>query len=107
MTQPHQIDREAVLRPIVGIENRTAQEVFDIMCDRIRRRPAPMEAVAWREKIDWLRGEHDLLSGMGEGEFACSARERAEFEADRAKANAIFDAILTLIATHPVQGGEG
>lgn len=23
-------------RPIVGIENRTAQEVFDIMCDRVR-----------------------------------------------------------------------
>lgn len=28
---------ERVTRPIVGIENRTAQEVFDIMCDRIRR----------------------------------------------------------------------
>lgn len=25
-------------RPIIGIENRTAQEVFDIMCDRIRSR---------------------------------------------------------------------
>ena len=23
-------------RPIIGIENRTAQEVFDIMCDRYR-----------------------------------------------------------------------
>ena len=23
-------------RPIIGIENRTAQEVFDIMCDRLR-----------------------------------------------------------------------
>lgn len=23
-------------RPIIGIENRTAQEAFDIMCDRIR-----------------------------------------------------------------------
>ena len=26
----------ALTRPIVGIENRTAQEVFDIMCDRFR-----------------------------------------------------------------------
>jgi hypothetical protein len=26
-----------LLRPIIGIENRTAQEVFDIMCDRFRR----------------------------------------------------------------------
>lgn len=24
-------------RPIIGIENRTPQEVFDIMCDRVRR----------------------------------------------------------------------
>jgi len=25
-----------VTRPIIGIENRTAQEVFEIMCDRFR-----------------------------------------------------------------------
>ena len=25
-----------ITRPIIGIENRTAQEVFDIMCDRAR-----------------------------------------------------------------------
>ena len=31
-------------RPIAGIENRTAQEVFDLMSDRIRRRrPSPGE----------------------------------------------------------------
>jgi len=42
-----------LLRPIIGIENRTAQEVFDIMSDRIRRSalipapqsPAPASAV--------------------------------------------------------------
>lgn len=41
-------------RPIVGIENRTAAEVFDIMCDRIRRaRPAPaQEPVAVPAGID-------------------------------------------------------
>jgi hypothetical protein len=33
------------LRPIVGVENRTAQEVFDIMCDRIR---AALEAAERR-----------------------------------------------------------
>jgi hypothetical protein len=34
---------EDITRPIIGIENRTAQEVFDIMCDRIRLAgyPAP------------------------------------------------------------------
>lgn len=30
-------DPRDVTRPIVGIENRTAQEVFDIMCDRFNR----------------------------------------------------------------------
>lgn len=37
-------------RPIVGIENRTAQEVFDIMCDRICGAPtSPGVAEAMRE----------------------------------------------------------
>ena len=34
---------ESLTRPIIGIEDRTAQEVFDIMCDRIaawNRRPS-------------------------------------------------------------------
>lgn len=29
-------DLAELTRPIIGIENRTAQEVFDMMCDRIR-----------------------------------------------------------------------
>lgn len=54
-------------RPIVGIENRTAVEVFDIMCDRFRRAHAraagEAEPVAWRYRwhfdghpapTDWL-----------------------------------------------------
>lgn len=44
-----EVDCERLLRPIIGIENRTAQEAFDIMCDRLRRalstRPAAEE---WR-----------------------------------------------------------
>jgi len=35
---------DALTRPIIGIENRTAQETFDIMCDRIRRSAALSEA---------------------------------------------------------------
>ena len=48
-----------VFRPIIGIESRTAQEVFDIMCDRFRAAislPA-QEPVAWRtEYRDVYRG---------------------------------------------------
>lgn len=40
-------------RPIVGIENRTAQEVFDIMVDRIRRSgQPPQEQTVSDEMID-------------------------------------------------------
>lgn len=34
-------DFDTLTRPIIGIKNRTAQEVFDIMCDRIRAEVAP------------------------------------------------------------------
>lgn len=46
-------DRDELTRPIIGIENRTAQEVFDIMADRIRAAKAGgVEAVAWRLEGD-------------------------------------------------------
>jgi hypothetical protein len=35
---------KSLTRPIAGIENRTAQEVFDIMCDRIRLSGLPAGA---------------------------------------------------------------
>lgn len=47
-------------RPIIGIENRTAQEVFDIMADRIRfisRTPS-----------------HGKVSGVDIGEIAAAIR---------------------------------
>jgi hypothetical protein len=37
-------EQNKLTRPIIGIENRTALEVFDIMCDRISRAPAPSPA---------------------------------------------------------------
>lgn len=46
--------RERLVRPIIGIENRTAQEVFDIMSDRFQALLSPEEVggsdqpVAWR-----------------------------------------------------------
>lgn len=40
-----------ICRPIIGIENRSAQEVFDIMCDRIRHRTAS-EQPASGEALD-------------------------------------------------------
>lgn len=57
----------SVMRPIIGIENRTAEEVFDIMCDRIKSRQTFTEES--RDSIaeiletiahDGLPGSHDL-----------------------------------------------
>lgn len=39
-TAPHKAG-DALTRPIIGIENRTAQEVFGIMCDRVRLAGTP------------------------------------------------------------------
>ena len=40
-------------RPIIGIENRTAQEVFDIMCDRIRRSASPSIGRVGVKALEW------------------------------------------------------
>lgn len=43
-------------RPIIGIQNRTAQEVFDIMCDRFRALPTitPADALDRMSRgVDW------------------------------------------------------
>lgn len=44
--------RDELTRPIVGIENRTAQEVFDIMCDRIRLSALPAGVVK-PKPLEW------------------------------------------------------
>jgi hypothetical protein len=47
-------ETEQLLRPIIGIECRTAQEVFDIMCDRFRRAsPAPAASRGWEPIETW------------------------------------------------------
>ena len=53
--------REDVTRPIVGIENRTAQEVFDIMADRFRLAHTARPDV-YREAYDEL---HEIAVGLG------------------------------------------
>jgi hypothetical protein len=42
-------------RPIVGIENRTAQEVFDIMADRFRHAVVDAEALRSAERGEWVQ----------------------------------------------------
>ena len=44
-----------LVRPIIAIENRTAQEVFDIMCDRIRGYARAGRIAAEREAVPGAR----------------------------------------------------
>lgn len=50
---------DRLTRPIVGIKNRTAQEVFDIMADRIRRALAPRSV--WPTEEDVERATRAML----------------------------------------------
>jgi len=49
-------------RPIIGIENRTALEVFDMMCDRFRR--TPDISGVWQQ----ARDNHERYSATGDAE---------------------------------------
>lgn len=53
--------KEALTRPIIGIENRTALEVFDIMSDRIRALAASQPAPAAHEFDDPFTDEELAL----------------------------------------------
>ena len=123
MTQPHQIDREAValsarttaifsVESGVGYNNlgdviraglralgyeghlqsRTEQIVSRI--EALSRRPAP-EAVAWRESLRQMVAE--IVEAAIERHVPTNSIRHTLVDAD---------AILALIASHPVQGGE-
>ena len=47
-------EAKALVRPIIGVEYRTPQEVFDIMCDRFAYQTALIETQA--REIERLRG---------------------------------------------------
>jgi hypothetical protein len=55
------LDVDALTRPILGIENRTAQEAFDIMCDRFRRAALPSGA----EPVDSAYGGRGGIGPSG------------------------------------------
>ena len=90
-----------LMRPIAGIENRTSQEVFDMMCDRIRWRLSSGDLVlidreGMRERVhELLRAAysegatnvHDTwVAGLGqrEADFGEAAHDYAGDTADAA-----------------------
>ncbi len=121
MTKPHQIDREAVALVAKAINDRAGwteygpiipesliEPIAEAAIVALYSRPAPMEAVAWREKViglidRYLHGiEHEETTNPdGWWETSRGAAFGAKVK------DHLQDAILALIATHPVQGGEG
>lgn len=89
VTDPMTVDANSasLLRPIVGIENRTAQEVFDIMCDRFRLAalpaPAPDHAGLVEVGTFIAASEHGVgvswgdLGPLGSGDKIYALREPA------------------------------
>lgn len=79
-------------RPIIGIENRTAQEVFDIMCDRFRayeRAEAELAAV---------KAERDEFAAIHNEAFAAKNRAETQLAETNKALEALreaIDAILT------------
>ncbi|MCO5157521.1 MAG: hypothetical protein M9945_12375 [Aquamicrobium sp.] len=92
-------------RPIIGIENRTAQEVFDIMCDRFRMPEAEAEALSRTGAVKVLEAKRiteERLSSL----LARIHRDGGHYEAEHGteKAWADADAIVASIyadTTHP------
>lgn len=63
--RPDSPSRPDATRPIIGIENRTAQEVFDMMCDRIRYAKVP-DLIAHIERLE--AGLREIMKpGCGAG----------------------------------------
>lgn len=77
-------------RPIIGIENRTPQEVFDIMCNRVRHSLA-------RAGLEARKAEESM-------------RERAASEGYRVCAETrhvtLGDAVATAILSLPLTGDK-
>jgi hypothetical protein len=113
MTQPHQIDREAVAALIERLrENLSDSAPSRLVCvesadvqsalDTIEALSRPMEAVAWREKVAdaaYVVLRHsDYRPGTDNGLIPHD---------DRVVPLAIADAIIQALAVIPTQGGEG
>jgi hypothetical protein len=64
---------ENITRPIIGIENRTAQEVFDIMVARIGATPPPLPIVMGVKPLEWttaaLQHSYGLVIRIGQTPF--------------------------------------
>ncbi|MGB3833752.1 MAG: hypothetical protein WA975_18025 [Mesorhizobium sp.] len=91
-------------RPIIGIENRTAQEVFDIMCDRFRRAPLPSPAPG---VVEALRGAHDAFDTIAECAENCihSPGQMTNYSTAKYGMALVSTALASL--SQPAKGAEG
>lgn len=92
MTSPSET-KPNLLRPIIGIENRSAQEVFDIMCDRIKHAsPQPVqdmhelpEVVATLRERDGQEFDGEIHLSSAEGEMLITTISSLTQKLDRAR----------------------
>lgn len=85
-------------RPIIGIENRTPQEVFDIMCDRVRHSLAATRTSEAAEPVAW-RPTYAQIIDLVE---ACRVRRDKSGESSRMMSKWISEGLNSLYAApHP------
>lgn len=77
-------DRARITRPIVGLEARTAQEVFDIMCDRLRLAFATPPMVA--ESGEAIQADIDMANDYLGSAFRSTATLAERFARHRLSA---------------------
>lgn len=96
---------EDLTRPIIGIENRTAQEVFDIMSDRIRGAERTRLALGEGAKaVGWLR---KWSNGQpSEGLVKRQNLSERDIEMMCVALAAAADTIEQRLSAAPVQAGE-
>ena len=93
-------------RPIIGIENRTAQEAFDIMCDRIEQErlarkspsPQPHTGRAGVTEEDYSR----LLNEYVEARIAVREGNRQTYTAAEARVRSARAALNAALTVEPV-----
>jgi len=121
--------REGLMRPIIGIENRTAQEVFDILCDRFRPAITAYEAAKGEgvevKPLEWVKhpsadlwradsllGRHQVYAVISQTSWAFDAfdgitqasGDAGSIVAAKAAAQADYETRIRSALTSPASG---
>lgn len=107
-------DVERLTRPIVGLENRTPQEVFDIMADRIRYALSSEAAAAAQDGAVGVKAEATHPDDDAVDRFAAAMKAKLKWEREECGRHGWDDPavcseeyLTRLLIEHLAKGNEG